>query len=415
MWVFIDDVLVLDLGGIHERSNGSINFRTGAVSNHGSATTLATRFAAAGKTWDPNATHTIEMFYLERGGCYSNLKLNFNLPVIKAGNVEVSKTVEGGQAAYNDSDFNFTLYVETGYNTNQFAVPQTVAATKVLSDGTSQTLTVQNGLFTLKNGERIVFNGLNDELRYYVVETDLNGAAISEVAEIVNNQEVQSISLSSEVHSADVTGTPALIGGQPQVGFVNRLREVDVTVIKQWSGAGSTLPEQDIRIALKRSVLGGEIETVAYDSDGDNVMETEFILNSGNNWQMTFSGLPEYQVNPSTGESAKYTYSVVEVQGAPGYTPTYAEPVIDEAGNITLELTNVKGIDISVSKTWAPDASTAPPQVAVELYRLAVRRNRHLHLAPPLRLGPPLLRRRHLRLRLHRRPRSPLRLNPGIM
>jgi fibro-slime domain-containing protein len=93
MWVFIDDVLVLDIGGIHEALGGKINFTTGAVtvdsaqaaynagSTIGTSATLTNIFRAAGKTYDSsaNSLHRISLFYLERGGCYSDLTLRFNL------------------------------------------------------------------------------------------------------------------------------------------------------------------------------------------------------------------------------------------------------------------------------------------------------------------------------------------------
>ncbi len=107
VWVFIDNVLVLDLGGIHSEIYGTINFETGAVcigrsfytngipDNPEDPTTLVTKttlrqlFEDAqvvlkdsdwnGDTFASNTTHTLKMFYLERGNYDSSIALRFNL------------------------------------------------------------------------------------------------------------------------------------------------------------------------------------------------------------------------------------------------------------------------------------------------------------------------------------------------
>ena len=127
LWVYIDDVLVLDIGGIHNPVGGSINFRTGAVkvdsayqvnsvindSQSGPAanTTIAAAFAAAGKTWnnEPYAEHTIKVFYMERGGCYSNCRMEFNLTRFK--DVEFDKKDQYGDPIENAE---FRLFKEDG-------------------------------------------------------------------------------------------------------------------------------------------------------------------------------------------------------------------------------------------------------------------------------------------------------------
>ncbi len=108
LWIFIDDVLVLDLGGIHSEVYGSINFATGDI-NLGTAfdvngsfdavtekdpvihTTIRHQFEKAGRertvNWSPNkeatfasnTSHTLKMFYLERGNYDSSLAVRFNL------------------------------------------------------------------------------------------------------------------------------------------------------------------------------------------------------------------------------------------------------------------------------------------------------------------------------------------------
>ncbi len=102
LWVFIDDVLVLDLGGIHSELFGTIDFSTGEVrlgtafgnggkiddANTRIRTTIREMFQAAGadasmgfagETFASNTSHTLKMFYLERGNYDSSLAMRFNL------------------------------------------------------------------------------------------------------------------------------------------------------------------------------------------------------------------------------------------------------------------------------------------------------------------------------------------------
>lgn len=105
VWVYVDGVLVLDLGGAHKISAGSINFSdmkvyyksaikdTGSISNitdgfavnsdYVKTVDLKNLFAAYGvdfKNNDASTKHTLQMFYMERGCFDSNCSISFNLP-----------------------------------------------------------------------------------------------------------------------------------------------------------------------------------------------------------------------------------------------------------------------------------------------------------------------------------------------
>lgn len=71
VWVLIDGKLVLDIGGIHGVEAGSIDFSTGDVIVDGVKTGTVTDLSAG--------SHTLTMYYLERGSSMSNFKLRFNL------------------------------------------------------------------------------------------------------------------------------------------------------------------------------------------------------------------------------------------------------------------------------------------------------------------------------------------------
>lgn len=97
VWIFIDGVLVGDVGGVHDACSVSINFKTGAVvvkNRYGGvehSTTLKAAYEAAnavektdwnGDTFKDNTTHTLKFYYLERGNVASNLTLKYNLTKI---------------------------------------------------------------------------------------------------------------------------------------------------------------------------------------------------------------------------------------------------------------------------------------------------------------------------------------------
>ncbi len=125
VWVFIDDVLVLDMGGVHDNYGGSINFATGDVlvdkvsqnSGYGVAgerTTIESMFQKAGEEWDGSnySTHTLKFFYLERGAGGSNCKIRFNMPAIPQGTINFQKVLEYiNTADAADFEFEFQAYV----------------------------------------------------------------------------------------------------------------------------------------------------------------------------------------------------------------------------------------------------------------------------------------------------------------
>lgn len=95
VYVFVDDRLVLQLGGYHEAWTGSINFNTGTVQT----TTDKTQQVQSQDLWNNNekfedySTHNFKFFYLERGGDISNCKIKFNLQSIPENSLQIGKNV----------------------------------------------------------------------------------------------------------------------------------------------------------------------------------------------------------------------------------------------------------------------------------------------------------------------------------
>lgn len=132
VWVYIDGVLVGDLGGIHEKATLKINFATGEVKvghidgangtkKEIETTNIKTKFQAAGadttnfsgNTFSNSTKHTLSFFYLERGAGVSNMSLKFNLTTLPSSEVEKvdqnGEAVQGATFALYQSDENWTV------------------------------------------------------------------------------------------------------------------------------------------------------------------------------------------------------------------------------------------------------------------------------------------------------------------
>lgn len=213
VWIFIDDVLVLDLGGIHSEIYGTIDFSTGEVKIGQSwktngfpykadgtvdletlykdakptyETDLKTEFTNAGKaddiqwngnTFASNTSHTLKMFYLERGNYDSSLALRFNLQtplyqqvkkVDQNGNplsgVEfdlypaTDKDASGNDLSTNDEGAIECLYTDTSVHGGQkFYVKQEAGSESLIrlstaSDGTSRFIDENGNYFNFADG-----------------------------------------------------------------------------------------------------------------------------------------------------------------------------------------------------------------------------------------------------------------------
>ena len=146
-WLYVDGELLIDLGGKHSALAGNVNFRTGKVTVQTGEKTkdiktlkeifknnFVSRYKADHAGAEPTeaeikeyllryfqpdetkeygcedifadySTHTMRIFYMERGAGASNLHMRFNISSVKPGNVVVAKEVKGEGAEELDLDF----------------------------------------------------------------------------------------------------------------------------------------------------------------------------------------------------------------------------------------------------------------------------------------------------------------------
>lgn len=199
LWLFIDDKLALDLGGIHDAITGEINFNSGEVITYIEPKTnkstivyqkniytevLREKIIAKygdkakdnlneyGKKYLAESEHNLNVFYMERGLEKSNLRMVFNFPTKNM--LSVSNDIDTSAA----SEF-FNEALDTLGGINYFLKNQVTVG---------ESLDVEKSAGFIGAGKNIVFNDINlNSDEYISVNSNVqSGIESSEIGERSN-------------------------------------------------------------------------------------------------------------------------------------------------------------------------------------------------------------------------------------
>lgn len=179
VWIFIDGVLVADLGGIHDQATTTINFVSGdIIVNTEKVGTLKSIMSKNGyndasywneDTFADNTYHTLKLFYLERGGTDSNLAMKFNLAYVPE-----TDGIKVDQFGTRLNGVEFDLYAATKNtdtsSSERYVIDHSKGADGLLATGTTDS----GGRFVLNDdtGGHISLNELTDKhnVKYLILQ-----------------------------------------------------------------------------------------------------------------------------------------------------------------------------------------------------------------------------------------------------
>lgn len=256
VWVFIDDVLVLDLGALHASAAGHINFATGEVQvdNNGKgdrweAEDLYSIMKAAGKSrqwlnenfqiqngkriFKDYTDHTFKFFYLERGRGDSNCKIKFNLQTIPTGTINFKKNLDYTNVQYaEDLNFTFKTFIDYDGEGGNYEVYQ---GHYYIYDITKPNVPVEegiaeDGIIHLKHNQSAQLDdeAILDTSRFYVqeigatsdkYEVSIDGVRVDVVDE--NGNIISGESTSGEGFAAQTDDM--LVSENPYIEFNNKV------------------------------------------------------------------------------------------------------------------------------------------------------------------------------------------------
>ena len=280
VWVYVDDILFLDLSGIHRHVGGEIDFYNGVVNYYdlsvetgdvSETPTKTVKFAdILGSTTGLNdkgtfenySTHTFNFYYMERGAGSGVMRMNFNMPLLKKNSISVTKelSVDDGSSLGNP-DFKFQILSANGdikteipfigkdvvyeiYNTNGIKV-----GTNTVGD---------NGIFTLKAGQTAVFSNISENSGKYYVRELLDENWASQYKQVSVDGTVTTsyneITVGTENFSGIETGIKDASSGNTYFDFNNKVdtnKYGSLKLLKVINGEGLTSKTKNFKFSIK--------------------------------------------------------------------------------------------------------------------------------------------------------------------
>lgn len=402
VWVFIDNKLVLDLGGVHERATGSINFANGEVYvNNQSNPTLGSVFNSDSDTFADYTSHSLKLFYMERGRGDSNCSIKFNLPPRPTNSIEIVKSLANSdKEKYISTDFQFKAYLEDEEDRNQElvqynAIPEGTPYRVKKNDSLTDEVRYvgANNIFTLKAGESAVFEGIDSGLWFYAEEVGILSDQFDRVD--ITDWKVTYHDLNEKLVETSNGKVPEqtetylarseekTAGNAARVEFKNtcnvkNLRKLRIT--KKMNGLSTT-----DKFSFQVYLTGQNGQFIPYDGGYEVINKASKFLREGNaSSQGIISDVApdetividqilsgtEFRVNEIEPDNSRYEKPIKEVKEGSCDVGT----VTGSDGKIALKkdahviITNTLKVDLTVNKEWS-DKNIKHSSIYAGLYK----------------------------------------------
>lgn len=399
VWVFIDNKLVLDLGGVHERATGSINFANGEVYvNNQSNPTLGSVFNS--DTFADYTSHSLKLFYMERGRGDSNCSIKFNLPPRPTNSIEIVKSLANSdKEKYTSTDFQFKAYLEDEEDRNQElvqynAIPEGTPYRVKKNDSLTDEVRYvgANNIFTLKAGESAVFEGIDSGLWFYAEEVGILSDQFDRVD--ITDWKVTYHDLNEKLVETSNGKVPEqtetylarseekTAGNAARVEFKNtcnvkNLRKLRIT--KKMNGLSTT-----DKFSFQVYLTGQNGQFIPYDGKYEVIKDGEILRRGNANSEGIISGVApdetividqilsgtEFKVNEIGLDDLKLKYKdpIKKVESCDGGTVTGSDGKIALEKDAHVIITNTLKVNLTVEKKWS-DTGITHSSIYAGLYK----------------------------------------------